>query len=353
MALAMAAILALSIQIAAAEPAAKEKPQGLWVANENYISGFQGSALERGGEPRPRLSFRIKDYLNPLSMTFDRHNNLWVTSLATDDGFFPILEISPADIASLKSGKPVKRRVVFPERGAVGVPIAPWTSLAFDAAGNLWVSSFATQSGIMEFSPSQIKKSAPSRSILIAFPFPGPIRFDSSDNLWVSAGSVQLWKFAPSDRAASGAPNPGLKVTLPDGFGGVQDFAFDSSGNLWLAGAVFPVTGTVDQIDMISAGDLVGTGEISPPASLTITSSAFGTESSGSPGGICLGGIDFDHSGDLWVSTHCDPDTHLIEFTPDQLSIGGILTPSATIGQNSTKTNLALPGPIRFGPAIK
>ena len=107
-------------------------------------------------------------------------------------------------------------------------------------------------------------------------------------------------------------------------------------GNLWIAGADFTV-GILDEIEMISAADLIGAGEVSPPFAVTITSAAFGTEP-GLAGGICLGGIDFDHSGDLWASAHCDPETHLMEFTPSQLSLGGDLTPSVTISPNSRKT---------------
>jgi hypothetical protein len=177
------------------------------------------------------------------------------------------------------------------------------------------------------------------------------MRFDSSDNLWIESNLQQLWKFAPSDRSASGAPNPSLIVNMPDSLG-VIDFAFDSSGNLWLAGALPAIGSLPSVIKMISAADLGGSGEVSPPAAVTITSSAFGIENAGL-GGTCLGGIDFDHSGNLWVSAHCDPDTHLIEFGPSQLSIGGDLEASVTIGQNSTKTNLVFPGPIRFGPVVK
>jgi hypothetical protein len=174
------------------------------------------------------------------------------------------------------------------------------------------------------------------------------MRFDASDNLWVSA-SDQLWRFAPSDRAVGGPLNPSLIVNLPANFG-VGDIAVDSSGNLWLAGGDFTL-GLEDEIKMISAADLGGSGQITPPIQVTITSSAFGGEP-GLPGGICLGGIDFDHFGNLWISAHCDPETHLIEFTPSQLSIGGDLTPSITISPNASKTNIAFPGPIRFGPTV-
>ncbi len=348
-AIAAAGILALSIQNAAAKPAAKEKAQGLWVGSQAYISEFQGPALEQSGEPAARISFDTKDYFTALSITFGRHKNLWVTSLGTGNGLFPIVEIGRADIASLKTGKLAKRKVVIIPGEVFGSSAS--TGLGFDAAGDLWVATVGGRA-IMKFRRNQIEQSGnPRPRIVIASPvfFPWAIRFDASDNLWAIADD-QVWRFAPRDRAASGPPNPSLRVDPPDGLSPV-DLAFDSAGNLWLAGPA----SSGDEIEMITAGDLAGTGEISPTAAVSITSSAFGVPVDS---GTCLGGIDFDHSGDLWTSVTgtngiCEANTQVVEFTPGQLSAGGNLTPSVTIGQNTNKTNLFLPGPIRFGPALK
>lgn len=281
-------------------------------------------------------------------MAVDHEGNLWITELSDlRSGNVAFVEVRRANILSLKNGDTATQRFIRP--GGVGVIDFGWIGIGFDAADDLFASNGRE---LLQIPLNHLTKKRPSPTIIISSMswFPGPLRFDSSDNLWVSTGNVQLWKFAPSDRTACGPPNPGLIVDAPNGFG-IQDFAFDSSGNLWLAGAIFPNTGAVDEIEMISAADLVGSGEISPPASVTITSSAFGAES-GLAGGICLGGLDFDHSGNLWVSTHCNPESHLIEFTPSQLSLGGNLTPSITISPNSKNTNIASPGPIRFGPAL-
>jgi len=348
LALAAAATLAFPIHTAAGQPAAGG--EGLWVAGENNVSEFQGAALEASGEPNPHLAFTIKSYFGPLSMAFDRHNNLWIVSSGMVDGAFPIIEVSRADIASVKTGKMVKHRAIFPR--AIGIPLGiPWGSLAFDDAGDLWASNFTA---IVKLRPSQIEEK---RVPLVVVGITSPIfihsvtRFDLSNNLWVSAGlgGPQLWRFAPHNRRASGFPHPSLKVNVPDALGPV-DLAFDSSGNMWVAG-----TGSHgDELEMIVADDLTGSGEISPSAAVTITSSAFGPVGSSS----CLGGIDFDHSGDLWISVvggggDCETNSQIVEFTPGQLSAGGNQAPSITIGQNSTQTNLFLPGPIRFGPRLR
>lgn len=347
--IALAAVwpLACSIQIAAANP--PEEAQALWVADGNFISVFQGAALASSGTPDASLAFGIKPpFRVPFSIAFDRHNDLWITDLGgLQAGDVSIVEVRRAEIASLRSGDVAKRRLVAP--GGSGITSIGWFGLGFDAADNLFVTNAGQQ--LLVVAPDKFETKRPLPAIVISSKqwTPETLRFDGSDNLWVSANN-QLWKFTPSDRTTSGAPNPSMIVNLPTNFG-VQDLAFDRSGNLWIAGADFTV-GILDEIEMISAADLIGAGEVSPPFAVTITSAAFGTEP-GLAGGICLGGLDFDHSGDLWVSARCDPKTHLIEFTPSQLSLGGDLTPSVTISPNSRKTNLAFPGPIRFGPVTK
>lgn len=349
--IALAAVwsLACSIQIAAANP--PEEAQGLWVADGNFISVFQGAALASSGTPDAHLAFGIKDYLDPISIAFDRHNNLWITDVGDLEPDFAIVEVRRTDIASLKSGDVAKRRFVIPS-GASIIDLG-WVGIGFAEAGDLFASNGQQ---LLEVRHNRLKKTRPSPSIDISeigstF-IAGAIRFDASDNLWMTAGAFQVLRFAPGDRAASGPPNPGLTVNLLSDFFIAMDIAFDRSGNLWLAGLALQRTGPfIDEVEMISAADLVGTGWISPSPSVTITSPAFGS-------GPCLGSLDFDHSGDLWVSVVgsnkvCQADAQLVEFTPSQLSLGGDLTPSVTISPNSMKTNLAHPGPIRFGPTVK
>ena len=348
-ALAAFAILALSICAAAAEP--DSSIEGLWVSDFNRISEFQGAALHESGTPSANLSFGIKRDFDQFSIAFDRHGNLWMTAHPANSHKFPIIKVTRAEIASLKSGKQVKGEFVAPGRGLAETA---WFGIAFDAAGDLWITNPGRQA-LMEFLPRQIKSGRlGSPAVLISAMgfFPGEIRFDASDNLWATAGNNQLWRFNPGERAASGPPNPGLVVNLPNGIG-LVDFAFDSTGNLWLAGPVFPGPVFVDELEMISASDLASAGEISPPAAETITSSAFPIQSAGLSAGTCLGGIDFDHPGNLWVSAHCVADALVVEFTPSQLSTGGDLEPSVALGRNAAKTNLIFPGPMRFGPSLK
>jgi hypothetical protein len=348
-----AAILFASTQTAVAKPGAKT--QGLWVGNEQYFTEFQGKALDKTGAPKSNFTFGSTEYGGPRSMTFDQNNDLWLTFGVIDGNIDPVLEVSYRDFAKLMAHQAVKPKVLIYEMGNTGLPFEVPYSIAFDQSGNLWVSD---QYGpaIVELTSSQIKTSgSPSPTVRIAADFiPNVIRFDASNNLWAvqyqqppnPTYPIQMGRYAPADRAASGPATPSLLLDVPDQLYPV-DIAFDSAGNLWIAGS----STNGEEIQMFPAADLTGSGEISPAPAVTIAPSTFDSL----PGSQCVGGIDFDHSGSLWVSDEggCQSSTQIDSFTPSQLSVGGDLTPSIVIEQNTHRTNIFIPGPIRFGPALK
>jgi len=333
--------------------------QGLWVGGYKYFSEFQGEALEHSGDPRANLAFASTAFEGPLAMTFDSTNDLWISFSVANSASIPLVEISRSDLVFLKEGLSVKAKALITPEGPLGSSIVFAVSLGFDIAGNLWVGD-QEDKAVLEYPASEIGKTGspvPVVSLTSQDWIPEVIRFDHFDNMWVSefppssppGTPLQLWEFAPSDRAANGSANPGLIINLPDSLDPV-DLAFDSSGDLWIAGSSL----SGDKIEMFSAAELQAEGEISPSAAITVTSPAFaGLEGSGS----CLGGLDFDHSGDLWVSVgtdnaDCTAQTQVVEFTPNQLTSGGNLNPFVSIEQNPAKTNLFLNGPLRLGPIL-
>jgi hypothetical protein len=342
--------------VAAKQP----KPDGLWVGGYKYFSEFQGKALLKSGTPKANLAFGSQVFNGPFSIAFDSHGNLWAVFQSINDNLPPpALEITKGDLAALASHGRAKAKLITinASAGSTDQFVIP-VNIDFDAEGNLWLVDDGKR--VVELLANQLKKTStqtPAVSIASQVASPTKLRFDGSDNLWVvefplpfDPSHPMIWRFTPSDRAVSSS-SPSLIVKLPDVTIPIVDFAFDSAGNLWVAGP----GPHGDEIAMISASDLSGSGEISPSAAVTINSAAFGLlDGTGS----CLGGIDFDHSGNLWASVgadnaDCSSDTQLVEFSPTQLTMGGNLDPAVIIGQNNKKTNLFIPGPLRFGPMVK
>ena len=356
LAVSITAMLAASTQIAAA--GSKANAQGLWVGGYKYFSEFQGNALLKSGTPKARLAFGSQVYNGPFSIAFDGRGDLWAVFYSINNNLPPpALEITKGDLTALASSGRAKAKLITISGGPTDQFVIP-VSIDFDAEGNLWVIDDGRR--VVELLANELKKTStqtPAVSIASQVATPSKLRFDRSNNLWVvefplpfDPSRPMIWRFTPSDRAVSSS-SPSLIVNLPDVTIPVVDFAFDSAGNLWIAGP----GPHGDEIAMVSASDLSGSGEISPSAAVTINSAAFGLlDGSGS----CLGGIDFDHSGNLWASVgadnaDCSSDTQLVEFNPTQLTMGGNLDPAVIIGQNNKKTNLFIPGPLRFGPTVK
>jgi len=356
-----AAAFAMLVKGPAAQARAKHPaPGGLWVDGFNYILEYQGRALVRGGEPHPRLKFGNPDFSNAPSIAFDQKRDLWFVYYSDLSALPEIVEISRGEVAALASGGRIRAKVVLVQIGYTTTGLSGPYSIAFDRSGDLWTSVYG-KNGLMEFLPDQIAASGtPTPSIFITAPNFNPrvIRFDDSENLWVTQpvstqapAPAQVWRFTPSERTASGAPDPSLVVDLPASFA-PADIAFDSSGNLWTAGR----TTDASVLLMFSAADISGTGEVAPAPSVTITSAAFGVPSI--YGGICLSGLDFDSAGGLWLSVQangveCVGNPQIVGFKPDELTSSGDLAPAVVIGQRSKRKRLQLPGAIRFGPKVE
>ena len=104
----------------------------------------------------------------------------------------------------------------------------------FNGAGDLWV---ANQSAIVEFTPSQLASTGnPTPAVTIQNGNdPSGVAFDSAGDLWVTQFSGGVVEYTPSQLTASGNPTPAVSLSgadLDDPWG----LAFDSSGNLWVGG---------------------------------------------------------------------------------------------------------------------
>ena len=182
-----------------------------------------------------------------------------------------------------------------------GAVMANSSGTAFDSAGNMWVTDYINQK-ILKFTAAQLASGASVPAVTISTQKePWGIAFDTHGNLWVAFynGNYVL-RYAASDVAAwSGAltdPAPALSIATPIGPLGL---AFDSQGNLWIAGFDLPQTYEVD------AAQLSGTGSIVPTDSLM---SAFLEHGSA---------LAFDRAGNLWEGTESG---YIVSYTAAQLS---------------------------------
>lgn len=164
------------------------------------------------------------------ALAFDPAGNLWVSVVFNGK----IVRYTPAQLAA--GGSPT------PDVQLTGLD-GP-SGLAFDAAGNLWV-AFTGADRVARYNASHLGASSSSPDLILEAKTPAPVigtlsapsglAFDASGNLWVNFDGT-ITRIAPADQAGSGslsvtpAVQVGLTVTaLPDGL------VFDESGNLWLA----------------------------------------------------------------------------------------------------------------------
>jgi sugar lactone lactonase YvrE len=241
---------------------------------------------------------------------------------------------------------------------------------AFDSAGNLWVTDYINQE-IHKFTPEQLASGASIPAVSISTQKePWGIAFDTHGNLWVGFynGNYVL-RYAASDVAAwSGTltdPTPALSVATPIGPLGL---AFDSQGNLWVAGFDLPQTYEVD------AAQLSGTGTIVPTDSLmsayldhgsalafdragnlwegtesgfivSYTAAQLGAALHGEPEfaqegpGYAFDGLAFDNSGNLWTSTE---GADVAMYSPAQQLSGDLSSAARTLTASTGERTFGL-----------
>ena len=357
----LTAVLVAAVSASAAQAQKGKGPDyGLWVLNTFFITEFQGTDLVKGGVRKPRILFGVRDLYTPVGIAWDNQQNLW---LSFDDIGGEIVRLTPRQVQALSSGHGVKvQNVVLLQDSMSYYPFYDPSDIGFDKEGNLWVID-SPISSLMEFTPDQIATSgAPTPAVWIRagrFIEPAKMRFDASDNLWVewqigqpSGVDVdELARFSPKDRTASGPPNPSLILDIPLS-NGLDDFAFDGQGNLWIANASATSPFETVELTMVPQDQIAGSGEITVSPTITIGLPEFAQ-------GLCVDylTLDFDPLGALWVSgspdvTDCNQFEQVDEFTPEQLISSGTATSSVRLRPNRRETNFRAPHLVRVGPAI-
>jgi streptogramin lyase len=217
--------------------------------------------LGSSGEKTPDVQI-TGDLLNPGSpgatqIAFDAAGNLWV-SVVTADAVFRF------DAAQLRtSGSPTPPVKVSGVQGP--------GALAFDAAGNLWVAEGGS-SRVLEYAASRLSASTSDPAdVALSAQTPSPvivnhqaplgIAFDASNNLWVNYNGGAFVRFAPAERAATATVTPALQIELAvDAL--AEGIVFDDAGGMWFAYAQ-------GQLARFTPAQLAVTGKQAPETILT------------------------------------------------------------------------------------
>lgn len=176
----------------------------LWATMEGKVVSWSAATLAAGGSPAPDVtltsaSAAMSTYPNDL--VFDAGGGLWIP------GIEAVLRFSPAQLVA---GGDVEPDVII---GSDGTSLKSPRGLAFDANGDLWVTSFVS-STVEKFRQEDLLASgAPAPVVTLTPPGINKMRvaFDDGDNMWVSAvfapsfaTSGFVAKVAPANRVSSG-----------------------------------------------------------------------------------------------------------------------------------------------------
>jgi sugar lactone lactonase YvrE len=285
------------------------------INNVNTVVAFDTAALDVSGTPTPGTT--IPTIVEPTHTAFDSSGTLWVADLDTLVGY------TSDQLAA--GGAPTPAITINPPDTALTGSF----TLAFDALGFLWVANIVS-GNVVAYSPQQLAASGnptPRFTLTSTNPFVNPegIAFDARGNLWVTSapaitgdtGTSGVQKFTPIQLVKGGVQTPSATLTGP-GLEYASAIAFDVSGNLWL-------TNDRDTIAMYSATALAAGGAQTPTVLIT---------------GAALAGPDglaFDNSGNLWVANGVgSPTESIVEFSASELTTSGTPTPAVTLTTNGT-----------------
>jgi sugar lactone lactonase YvrE len=266
-------------------------------------------APDSGGDVVQRASFS-RGMNGPVTLALDPAGDLWVAN----DENRTLVEYSKS--ALLKADNPAPAVVISAaSRGALSKPYG----MAFDRSGNLWVANSGIGT-VTEYTRAQLAKSgAPQPHATISasnFGNPCGMAFDAAGDLWVANnGTGKVEEFTRQELSKTD-PAPSIVIS-PDGSeqtAGAINLAFDSSGNLWVSEYL------ADTVVEYTPHQLARSG--APVPAVTV-SSVLTTSGAGSIDGA--GALQFDRSGNLWLSNFLD--NTVVEFAGSQLAKSGAPEP--------------------------
>jgi sugar lactone lactonase YvrE len=270
-------------------------PARLWYAGAG-LDAFTNAEVERSNDGGPSYLVVTDIDVNFHDVAFDAQGNLWAIPIAAQKAGRPdrILRLPASAIAG--------GTLSLPDLVITSPALAAPQSLAFDGDGALWVTNFdgtsasvgsivrfdhpGDQAGSVTLAPAATIGPGPTAAERQVFSQPSGLAFDAAGNLWLSAiGSV-----ARLDHATTlvGAVTAAPSAILTSGDDAFDSIAFDAAGSLWITGA----GGGFFALRVASPGSLTGTARVSPAAKLRLPSDT----------PLFAAGMAFDADGALWVA---------------------------------------------------
>lgn len=288
---------------------------GAWITNggaTGTLVQYTSSQLGVGGAPTPAITLSGAPLASATDVVVDTRGNLWVLTASTD----AILEYTVDQLTGATAGSPLKILVGATPGG-----------IAFDFAGNLWVTIPGDSGQLIEYSSIDLQRVTASGATLTPVAVGRSflpqdsltaLSFDGAGNLWIAAKHRGEVVFYPASTLTTASPYPpyslqiGATPTIP---------ILDLRGNLW----VFTSAHTILEYSASQIPTITNT--TAPAVTVTINNSA------------PIGAAAFDNSGTLWMAA---PSAGaLLTLTAQQLSAGGTQTPTTSVTGVTTPSGLA------------
>lgn len=164
------------------------------------------------GTTNPTAAVERTGITGPTGIAFDTSGNMWV---ATSDA--TVVRIDAAHLAT--SGASADCTITAQSSGSVTSTFSSPQGIAFDAAGNLWVSYDGTLAALSptDLAGTGAKTVTPAIQIgTDVLGLPIGIAFDEEGGLWLAAAAGKFARFSQAQLAASGAPTPDVVITGSD-----------------------------------------------------------------------------------------------------------------------------------------
>jgi hypothetical protein len=317
---------------------------GLWVANEDSPTLVELQSELKGSKHSHHILDDSADLDGASTVAF-QGGNLWVTNFNVNT----ITEFSGSEVGSLKTHSDPAAVVTISEDGG-GFLNGP-EGIVFDSSNNMGVGAEDGQV-VLEYTPAQYAASGnPTPNVILngdtfSFGSPSHLAFDSAGNLWVTdedinngnGGSGEIFRYNKSQITGLSAGmhniDPAFGIAWSQS-GEPETIAFDGHNNMWVA------DGQDNEVYQFAANQLAGTGlgqNLTPPIVLD-SKNIGGTcpDSLNSPYGVAV-----NQNGNLLVSNANGAGGcrgSVVEFSAGKITSSGTPKPKVVISGNMNVPN--------------